>query len=53
MSLSLPIKRPSVRPSSGSERIGTATMVVLGLAAMAHGAAHLAWWANSKIKGES
>jgi hypothetical protein len=52
MSRSHPIKRTSVPPASTSEWIGTGTMVLLGLAAMARGASHLIWWLNSKVKGE-
>jgi hypothetical protein len=53
MSRSHSIKRTSAPAPSVSEWIGTGTMVLLGLAAIARGASHLAWWANSKIKGES
>jgi hypothetical protein len=53
MSRIQPIKHSSLPAASASEWVGTATMVVLGMAAVARGAAHLVWWANSKIKGES
>jgi hypothetical protein len=53
MSWSHPIKRTSVPAASVSEWIGTGTMVLLGIAAMAGGASQLAWWVNSKLKGES
>jgi hypothetical protein len=53
MSRIQPIKHPSLPAPSASEWVGTATMVALGMAAVARGAAHLVWWANSKIKGES
>jgi hypothetical protein len=53
MSRSHPIKRRPAPSPSVSEWIGTGTMVLLGLAAIARGALQLVWWANSKLKDES